>query len=238
MHRSDDHVAREYAQAPRPAPIRLGMTRLANHDDEIFNSWRDQEEFASAEFFPVPPILPDPARRPDFAKVARLANQLKRGISDTLPFYDLAMVALDLLHAFRAMVMSQMQWQDYREALRRPARRADGLALVDGIPKRVILVLVLVDGTLKRVILVLVLVNGILKRVLLVPVRLQDGKIQVRGLPRGAIDLEPARCRNATRSISSPRQLCLNSRNSRIFPPSQCPRRKASRRTRRMLITP
>ncbi|KAH9117439.1 hypothetical protein LEN26_012699 [Aphanomyces euteiches] len=29
------------------------------------------------------------------------------------------MVALDLLHAFRAMVMSQMQWQDYREALRR-----------------------------------------------------------------------------------------------------------------------
>ncbi|KAH9142963.1 hypothetical protein AeRB84_013003 [Aphanomyces euteiches] len=100
------------------------MTRLANHDDEIFNSWRDQEEFASAEFFPVPPILPDPARRPDFAKVARLANQLKRGISDTLPFYDLAMVALDLLHAFRAMVMSQMQWQDYREALRRRDKEA------------------------------------------------------------------------------------------------------------------
>ncbi|CAK4686508.1 hypothetical protein LEN26_012698 [Aphanomyces euteiches] len=87
------------------------------------------------------------------------------------------------------------------------ARRADVLALVDGIPKRVILVLVLVDGTLKRVILVLVLVDGILKRVVLVPVRLQDGKIQVRGLPPGAIDLEPARCRNATRSISSPRQL-------------------------------
>ncbi|KAG9401194.1 hypothetical protein AC1031_009948 [Aphanomyces cochlioides] len=99
MHHSDDRIAREYAQTPRPPPIRLGMTRLVQHDDEVFNSWRDQEEFAAAEFFPVPPILPDPARRPDFAKVARLANQLKRGISDTLPFHDLVM--------------------DYREALRR-----------------------------------------------------------------------------------------------------------------------
>ncbi|KAG9405088.1 hypothetical protein AC1031_004194 [Aphanomyces cochlioides] len=118
MHHSNDRIAREYAQTPRPPPFRLGMTRLAQHDDEVFNSWRDQDEFAAAEFFPVPPILPDPVRRPDFAKVARLANQLKRGISDTLPFPDLVMVALDLLFTLRSMVMSQVQWQDYREALR------------------------------------------------------------------------------------------------------------------------
>ncbi|KAG9405002.1 hypothetical protein AC1031_004102, partial [Aphanomyces cochlioides] len=119
MHHSNDRIAREYAQTPRPPPFRLGMTRLAQHDDEVFNSWRDQDEFSAAEFFPVPTILPDPARRPDFAKVASLANQLKRGISDTLPFPDLVMVALDLLFTFRSMVMSQVQWQDYREALRR-----------------------------------------------------------------------------------------------------------------------
>ncbi|KAG9409142.1 hypothetical protein AC1031_019405 [Aphanomyces cochlioides] len=119
MHHSNDRIAREYAKTPRPPPFRLGMTRLAQHDDEVFNSWRDQDEFAAVEFFPVQPILPDPARRPDFAKVARLANQLKRGISDTLPFPDLVVVAWDLLFTFRSMVMSQVQWQDYREALRR-----------------------------------------------------------------------------------------------------------------------
>ncbi|KAG9401682.1 hypothetical protein AC1031_009539 [Aphanomyces cochlioides] len=111
MHHSNDRIAREYAQTPRPPPYRLGMTRLAQHDDEVFNSWRDQDEFAAAEFLPVPPILPDPARRPDFAKVARLANQLKRGISDTLLFHHLVIVALDLFFTFRSM--------DYREALRR-----------------------------------------------------------------------------------------------------------------------
>ncbi|KAG9399511.1 hypothetical protein AC1031_011912 [Aphanomyces cochlioides] len=119
MHHSNDRIAREYAQTPRPPPFRLGMTRLAQHDDEVFNSWRNKDEFSAAEFFLVPPILPDPARRPDFAKVARLANQLKRGISDSLPFPDLVIVALDLLFTFRSMVMSQVQWQDYREALRR-----------------------------------------------------------------------------------------------------------------------
>ncbi|KAG9400036.1 hypothetical protein AC1031_010957 [Aphanomyces cochlioides] len=119
MHHSNDRIAREYAQTPRPPPFRLGMTRLAQHDDEVLNSWRDQDEFSAAEFIPVPPILPDPARRPDSAKVARLANQLKRGISDTLPFPDLVMVVLDLLFTFRSMVMSQVQWQDYREALLR-----------------------------------------------------------------------------------------------------------------------
>ncbi|KAH9125674.1 hypothetical protein LEN26_003832 [Aphanomyces euteiches] len=91
VYHSDDRFGREYAQTPRPAPIRIGMTRLVQHDNEVFNSSRDLEEFAAAEFFPVPPILPDPERRPAFAKVARLANQLKRGISNTLPFHDLFM---------------------------------------------------------------------------------------------------------------------------------------------------
>ncbi|CAK4686535.1 unnamed protein product [Aphanomyces euteiches] len=301
------------------------MTRLANHDDEVFNSWRDQEAFGAAEFFPVPQILPDPVRRPDFAKVARLANRLKRGISDTLPFHDLVMVALELLYTFRVMVMSQMQWQDYREALRRRDEQAGqgrrgptstqpsqshptcapvnpmidetaveyagvwvlNLAYREGRQRANILgnfyntlqdivafaicrgprihysviadllrrraqranvdlvatgggwdrplgyehpfvwtplswaslsitslswaslsintrrriinvaarrpdVLVLVDGILKRVDLVLILMGAILKCPVLVPVRLQDGKVQVPGLPRGDIDLEPA----------------------------------------------
>ncbi|KAG9415664.1 hypothetical protein AC1031_000047 [Aphanomyces cochlioides] len=380
MHHSNDRIAREYAQTPRPPPFRLGMARLAQHDDEVFNSWRNQDEFSVAEFFPVPPILPDPARRPDFAKIARLANQLKLGISDTLPFPDLVMVALDLLFTFRSMVMSQVQWQDYREALRRRDEEASqgrrgppstqpsqshptcapvdpmidetaveyaGVGLetclsqrppassypgnfyktlqdivafanwhlrgprihysvvadldfvaagggwdrshgyeqpadfpsqgvligvwsrqsipLDAALRRVILnrslpcaidasrriisvaarqadalvrVLSLVDGIPKRVVLVLVLVDGILKRVVPVPVRLHDGKVQILGLLCGVTDLKSARCRNATRSVPSPRQRRLNNRNSRIFTPSKCPSRKASRQTRRVLTTP
>ncbi|KAG9402682.1 hypothetical protein AC1031_007291 [Aphanomyces cochlioides] len=111
-------ASREYAQTPRPPPFRLGMTRLAQHDDEVFKSWRDQDEFSAAEFFPVPPILPDPARRPDFeSRSSSEPTEARYQRHAAIPRSGHGCLGLALHFPLDVDVPSAVE--DYREALRR-----------------------------------------------------------------------------------------------------------------------